>query len=391
MSNVKNILIAAEIFPPAIGGPATYTVELANALNQRGFKVRILCYGKPNKKVLAKGIKINWVSNRWPTFIKYALYFKKLLCFSYGYQTIYAMGPVASGLAAMLVKKIIGKKLIVKVVGDYAWEQAFNFGQTKHLLDKFLDQEKQKGKIGKLQKIEFAVCKTANLVIVPSEYLKKVVIKWGIEEEKIKVIYNAFSSCHSRFDQKFSQKIEKKKGLIISIGRLVKWKGFETLIRIMPDILNMTQNYNLEIFGAGPEKEKLSQLIKELGLVEKVKIQNIAHDELMEKLINAEIFVLNSGYEGLSHTILEAFAAGVPVIATNVGGNPELIQDGENGILIEYNNSEQLKDAVLKLYNDPELGKKFVENSKKVLAKFNKETMVNKVIELLHSLVSIKE
>ncbi|HPL95295.1 MAG TPA: glycosyltransferase family 4 protein [bacterium] len=383
MAQSKKIFIAAEIFPPAIGGPATYALELSNALQQHNFKVRILCYGRPDKTVLNPGIKINWVSNNWPLFIKYFLYFKKLFCFSLRYRTIYAMGPVASGLPAFLVKKITGKKLIVKVVGDYAWERAFNSGQTKFLLDDFLNQDKQSSKISYLQKIERLVCYSADLVITPSEYLKEVVKKWGITAEKIKVIYNAFFIRPANPNLTPGQKTEKKKGLIVSIGRLVPWKGFNVLIKIMPDLLKREPNFNLKIFGDGPEKEKLYQLIKELNLNEKVTIEKLDHDELMRQLIVADMFVLNTGYEGLSHSILEAFAANLPVITTSVGGNLELIKNNENGLIIEYNNKEELKESIFTLYQKPDLCQKFINNSKNILIKFDPEKIIKETIEVL--------
>ena len=82
-------------------------------------------------------------------------------------------------------------------------------------------------------------------------------------------------------------------------------------------------------------------MINKLNLKEKVFITNLDHQALLEELSGAGIFVLNTGYEGLSHTILEAMAAEVPIVTTNIGGNPELIENNQNGILVEYNNKEE--------------------------------------------------
>jgi glycosyltransferase involved in cell wall biosynthesis len=94
----------------------------------------------------------------------------------------------------------------------------------------------------------------------------------------------------------------------------------------------------------------------------------------------SKIFVLNSGYEGFSHIILEAMACGLPIITTNVCGNPEMIQDGYNGLLVEYNNKEQLKNAILRLWDNKELRNKFIENGYKTLEKFKLENMINQTI-----------
>jgi len=374
----NRIFIAAEIFPPDIGGPATYALNLANELNQRGFKVRILCYGKPETNELSKNIQINWVSKKWPLVFKYFLYFLKLLFFSQGFDVIYAQGPVASGLPALWVKKLTGKKIMVKVVGDYAWEQAIQNNITNKLVDEF-QKEKSSGKYSKLQKIERKVCQAADKVITPSNYLKQIVQNWGVREDKIKVVYNAMPLKHKNIK---ALKQNRDNNLIISVGRLVTWKGFELLIKIMPELLKINPNFKLKIYGHGPEKEKLNKLISELQLEEKVFIDKIGHNKLMSELIKAEMFVLNSGYEGLSHTILEAMVAEIPVITTNIGGNPELIKDGYNGLLVEYNNKEQLKSAILELHNNPELQEKFIKNSKEVLKKFDLENMINQTVEV---------
>jgi len=372
----KKIFIAAEIFPPTIGGPATYVFSLANSLHVHGWNVKILCYGKPDKMVLNKGIKINWVSNEWPLPIKYFFYFKKLFLFSWGYKIIYAMGPVASGLPAILLKKITGKKVIIKVVGDYAWEQAINTGQTELLIDEF-QNKKFGGKINQLQKIEKWVCQKANVIITPSEYLKKIVSGWGADEDKIKVIYNAFIKGEN-------EKVKKEKGLIISAGRMVLWKGFELLIKAVNELINDGCDLTLKIlFGNGdPNYENQ---IKKLT-TNNISIISLPHNEFLKILSSAEIFVLNTGYEGLSHTLLEVMAVGTPVITTSVGGNPELIQSGENGILIEYNNERQLKEAILSLHNNYEQKEKFVANSKKILEKFTFEKMINQTILALEML-----
>ena len=378
--NKKSIFISAEIFPPEIGGPATYTLNLANELIKKDFKVRILCYGKPDKTNLDKKIKINFVLQKWPTPIKYFLYFIKLLFLSLKFNTIYSMGPVSSGFPAFWVKKITNKRLIIKVVGDYAWEQAIQseVHGTKKMIGDF-QNEKLSGKFKKLQKIERKVCQNADLIITPSEYLKRIVQKWGVEERKIKVIYNSVSKIDINKENKNSN-------LIISVGRLVSWKGFDLLIEIMPELLKINPDFKLLICGSGPAKQNLQNLISKLKLENNVEIKKLSHQKVLKYLSKSEIFVLNTGYEGLSHAILEAMFVGTPIITTNIGGNPELIKNNESGILIEYNSEssgEQLKNAILKLHNNRELQQEFIQNAKKDLDKFDFENMINKTIKTL--------
>ncbi|MCL5795140.1 MAG: glycosyltransferase family 4 protein [Patescibacteria group bacterium] len=371
----KNLVIAAEIFPPDIGGPATYSKKIAEELIRLNWQVKLICYSdKLEKDDYQYPV---WRIIRTRFFLwHYFKYFWQLKKIAKDTLVIYAQGPVSSGWPAVLVGKLLKKKVVVKVVGDYAWEQARNSGRTNVGIDKF-QAEKLSGKTKFLKNIESWVCRNADQIIVPSQYLKKIVSGWGVPEGKIKVIYNSFET---EFRNLSDQKNENR---IISVGRLVPWKGFDTLISLMPSLIEKNNNFQLFICGEGPEREKLVGLIKELNLESRVSLRAETHTNLISLLSTSGIFVLNTGYEGLSHVILETMAAGVPIITTSIGGNPELIEDGHNGLLVEYNNKEQLKEAILKIHQNKELGEKFVNNSKEVLKKFSLDNMVGKTNQLL--------
>ena len=354
------IIIASGIYPPDIGGPATYSQLIAREFSKRGINVSVICYSD-KKRFLEDGnerFKIVRIKRNKNTLLRYFIYFLNLLKISLSANAIYAQGPLSAGLPAMWVSRILRKKFIVKIVGDYAWEQAVNQFGINDLIDDF-QKKSYSSRIEKIRKIQEKVVKSAERIIVPSEYLKKIVKKWGINENKIKVIYNAGP------DIKEIEKIEPDENLlsmgdtIISAGRPEPWKGFDTLNEIMPDLLKENPNFKLIIATKMP------------------------HSELMEQFKASMIFVLNSGYEGLSHIILEAMACDLPVITTNVCGNPEVVENEYNGLLVDYNNKEQLKSAILKLWRDKNLRNKFIENGKKTLEKFSLEKMINKTIEAL--------
>jgi len=372
----KKLVIAAEIFPPDIGGPATYSQTIAEELFRQGWKVKLICYSDkiendPYSFPVVRVLRSNPLKH-------YFNYFWHLTRLAKDSDVIYAQGPVSSGLSAVIAGFFLSKKVIVKVVGDYAWEQARNSNQTEIGIDEFQKQDLT-GKIGWLRKIEKWVCQKSAKVIVPSQYLRDVVKGWGVDEKKIEVIYNAFEKIN------IERKKEVDNNLIVSVGRLVPWKGFDTLIELMPELLKENPNFRLKIFGSGHEEENLKSLIIKYNLKDKVSIEHLNHNDLLKELSDAGIFVLNSGYEGLSHSILEAMGAGVPVIASRVGGNPELINDAETGLLFKYNDKEQLKEAILELYQDPSLRQKFEENPKTVLQRFTFEEMINKTIKVLET------
>lgn len=369
------IIIAAGIYPPDIGGPATYSQLIAKEFSKRGNKVKVICYSdsrssemfemfdvrneqfeqaERSNKRSDRTFKVIKISRRHNKLFRYFLYFWRLFKLSYNSDVIYAQGPLAAGLSSMWVKKILGKKFIIKIVGDYAWEQGVNQFNIKELIEEF-QKKKYHWWVELMRIIQKTVAKNADKVIVPSEFLKKIVKGWGVSENKIEVIYNAFSKPK---DIKF---VKLEGDIIISAGRSEPWKGFNTLREIMPELKKENPKFNLIIATKLP------------------------HDELMGYFKASKMFVLNSGYEGLSHMILEAMAMGLPVITTDVCGNPELIKHGYNGLLVEYNNKKQLKQSILKLWRDKNLQKKFIENGKKTLEKFKLEEMINKTLEVLKS------
>ncbi|MFH0820025.1 MAG: glycosyltransferase family 4 protein [bacterium] len=401
------MVIAAEIFPPDIGGPATYAQKLAEELEKKGYSLTLLCYGEKTAEQFS--FPVLRVSRRQPLFWRYFNYFWQLLKASRDASLIYAQGPVSSGWPALWVKKLLGKRLVVKVVGDYAWEQWQNEVKSLKFKVKSRDEKfenledfqkiKVSSKIGWLKKIERKVCQKAEAVIVPSYYLKKIVASWGVDEKKIKVVYNAIEIPVPLVSKNQAKEQVKLNGdLIVSAGRLVKWKGFEALIEIMPRLLAVNPNFKLIIIGDGPEKENLKSQISRLSsalpqanggqvnlkLQEKVILTGkLSQPEVICYLKAADTFVLNSGYEGLSHLLLEAMAVGAPIIATNIGGNPELIKHNDNGFLVEYNNKEELLDAIIQLWRDKNLQNKFVNNSEEVLEKFKFSKMIEETIRIL--------
>ncbi len=355
----KKILIATGLFPPQIGGPATYSKILARELPKKGFEVEILNFGDLLK---------------FPKILRHLIYFLKALFLGQKAEMIFAQDPVSVGLPAILAAKILRKKFILKIVGDYAWEQARQRFGVKDSLDDFVIK-KYGFKTELLRKMEKLTAHNASAIITPSFYLKKIVASWGVAEQKIKVIYNTFDS------ESFKPDFSEKKDIILSVGRLVPWKGFSTLIDLMKEL---PEEIKLVIAGSGTEEQNLRSKIESLKLAERViLVGQIGKKELNEYFGRARLFVLNTQYEGLPHSVLEAMAVGVPVVTTNIGGNPEVIKDGFNGLLISYNDKEALKGAILTLWSDENLRKKFTVNSFEELKKFSLEGMINKTAEIL--------
>ncbi len=152
----------------------------------------------------------------------------------------------------------------------------------------------------------------------------------------------------------------KKEKIIISAGRPVPWKGFALLKEVVEELR--------------AEGEKLRLVIA----------TDLFQEQLWRQLQLADIFVLNSGYEGLSHQILEAMSFGLPVITTDVGGNPEVIKDGQNGLLVPYNDKDALKEKIKLLLNDENLAQRLGQNGRNSLEKFSRERMIKELSSLFN-------
>ena len=134
---------------------------------------------------------------------------------------------------------------------------------------------------------------------------------------------------------------------------MVPWKGLDTLIKLMPEFWQVDEEIKLKIIGTGPEKEKLEKEIKKLKTHKQGHIKllgQISNSQALGFMKAADIFVLNSGYEGLPHVVLECFALGVPVIASRSGGNSELVIPGKSGDLFDYNDSRIIKNKILNFF-----------------------------------------
>jgi len=370
------ILICTGIYPPDIGGPATYSKLLFDELPKKGIDIGVLSFGEVRHL-----LKI----------IRHFIYFLKILKRAKKADVIFAQDPVSVGLPACLASFFLRKKFFLKIVGDYAWEQQQQETRNKKQETKFVTPEEFQVKTFDWatelrRKVERGVAKRADKIIVPSEYLKKIVLSWGVEEKKINVIYNSFDLTESivgsptRLSGRQASN-EKSDFTIVSAGRLVPWKGFNTLVEIMPEILKKIPEAKLTIIGSGPQQKNLKSQISNLKIDKNVLLTGqLLHEEVLQHLRAGDLFVLNTGYEGLSHHILEAMAVGIPVITTNVGGNPELIENNHSGFLVEYNNREQLKKAIFDLYENGDVRNKFIKNAKDKAGDFSKERMVNDTI-----------
>jgi len=386
MDKKVKILLATGIFPPDIGGPATYTRTLLEDLGEFGFEVKVVTY---SDRKHSDEPAVFRVLRKHNVFVRYLFFFLNIFRLASRADIVYVQDLISEGVPARLACKLRGKPYLLKIVGDYAWEQGRQRFGVKDGLDEF--QAKQyTGQVERLRRMQKKTAQDAARIIVPSAYLAGIVEKWGVDHKKITVIYNGIPRPQVGADQAQARKELNLTGrIILSAGRLVPWKGFGTLIDLMPELLKADPGFKLCIAGDGPLKDRLKDQIAQLKLEDNVILTgSLAQKELHKYMAASDMFVLNTAYEGLPHIVIEAMHFRLPVIVTNIGGNPEVVQHGRTGLLVGYDDKKEIKKAVLDLYNDPNKAAQMAEQAYGELGKFSRENMVKNTAGFLKDFVS---
>lgn len=190
----------------------------------------------------------------------------------------------------------------------------------------------------------------AEAFAVTRQLADDMVTQIGVPPGRFKVLYNGVDG------QKFGARRPRKAGAEVtlgSVGRLVKVKNYGLLLRAVAKLPEELR-WRLVLVGDGPERESLERAVRELGLQQRVQL--LGHrDDVPELLSQFDIFVLPSLSEGLSNTLLEAMAAGVAVVASDVGGNREIIEPGRSGLLFPSDNLDAAAQAIGGLVVDSDL------------------------------------
>jgi len=186
----------------------------------------------------------------------------------------------------------------------------------------------------------------------------------------------------------FYPKEVKKEYDLIFIGRLVKNKGVDLLIKAVINTKHQTPNIKCLIMGAGSLKEKLKIKIKNLKLQDNVLLYGWAKDsnEVAELINKSRILVMPSYNEGGPRVVLEAIACGVPVIATSVGIVPDVIKDGESGDIIDWK-AEDISQKIIRLLNDKERYERYSRNGFEIVKRFEKTETVRNYADKLKEII----
>jgi glycosyltransferase involved in cell wall biosynthesis len=357
------IVIATPLYPPEIGGPATDAGSLVAYMRKQGIETDVCRFGDVR---------------HLPKLLRHIAYGFQLAGKVKSAQCIVAFDTVSVGLPSVIISLLTRTPLVVRVPGDYAWEQGTQRFDVTDSIETF--QHTQYGfRVELLRSIQKFVVRNAALSIAPSDYFKNIMSGWGIKPERLIRIYlglNFDAPAH------ISNNVQDGK-ILFSLGRLVPWKGFHILIELMSEL----PGWKLLIAGDGPLQETLHEHAKTLGVLSRITFTGtLSKPQILDWFRRANAFVLNTSFESFSFQIIEAMASGTPVITTNIGSIPELIENGVEGILCSPNDKKAFRDAILSIETEPALWKKRTSAAVKKAQKF---TIDNSMQLFLNALKTI--
>lgn len=396
---MTRVLIVSNLFPPDIGGPATYVPKIAAELVTRGHAVSVVGGAPPEFGPLPEPDQGDWpypvtrISRGLPLPRRLAVAAGALLRAARHADVLYVQGLAGPEMVAVLVGRLLRKPVALKIVGDNAWEYAIRTG----LADDGIDDFQRRAYGPRLRAVRALVHNYARLVdrlIVPSEYLAGIVRGWGVPQGRVRVIRNALTvpvcspmeRAAARTAIRATLRLSGR--LLVTSARLYPWKNLDFLIRLLP---SLAPEITLAIVGGGPERERLENLARTVGVADRVHITgSVSQAEVQRYLRAADVFVLNTRYEGLSHVLLEAMAAGVPVVASAVGGNPEVVQHGENGLLVPLDDGPAIKAAVTSLLADNERVARLTRRATQDVLAYRWDALAERTATTLEELASIE-
>jgi glycosyltransferase involved in cell wall biosynthesis len=354
------------------GGAQRYVFDLATGARNAGFDVAVLCGGNGPLVQKLKEENIRVISI--PGFGRDISWFKDFLGLCFIFKTIWKEKPdvfhinsAKMGGAGIFSGRILGVPRIIFTSHGYEFNESRP--EWQKVLIKFLN---------------WAIIFFAHKTICVSENTKRQVENWPFIRNRLFVVHNGLSGFEMRTGEEARQALSLQNDILLvgTMAELHKIKGLDVIFIIALKKFIDKYNARIVVFGAGEEKHNLEELAQEINIAGSVEFKGFVDNA--RSLIKAfDIFIMPSRSENLPYAILEAGFAGLPVVATSVGGIPEIIESEKNGLLVPKENSEALLSALTRLADDTALREKLGVNLRQtILSKFSLEKMLRETLAL---------
>lgn len=367
------IAILLWLFPPKwLAGTEIATYNLAKHLAKKGHEVHVITSldeGLP-KESLEQDFHVHRVRCPRVRFLGIIIFWLKAFPFlkRINPDVIHAQG-ISMGMPGFLAKKFLGKPYIV-------WGRGFGV-YFPWLF---------KNQISKL------VLGNANAVIALTEDMKGKMER--ICNRDVCVIPNGidlegFQDLPTKEVARESLGLDNNDRIVLLVANLRPVKGVRYLIEAINIVRSTETKVRLLLMGDGEERQNLEAVVKSLNLEDCVSFTGkVPNEKVSEYMAASDVFVLPSLSEGFPMVILEAMASGLPIVATKVGGLPEIIEDGENGFLVQPKNPQQIAERVLLFLNNSELAEQISKNNQQKAKEYSWENIAQRLEDIYYSCLS---
>jgi glycosyltransferase involved in cell wall biosynthesis len=229
------------------------------------------------------------------------------------------------------------------------------------------------------------LCKNADRIVVNSGYMKKQIsANFSLDKEKVVVIPNGVAPEMFSSDNKI---LLEGKPAILFVGNLSVAKGIDVLLEALVSIRFHFPDVRLHLVGPGKKESYFRNIAQEKGLQSNVIFHGlISHSMVLSYYKASDMVVFPSRHEGFGMVVLEAWASGTPLIASDIPPVKELVTSGTNGILFESGNADSLSNAIMNLCNNPHLSAKLCKGSLESAARYSWDVIAEKYVDLYRSL-----
>jgi glycosyltransferase involved in cell wall biosynthesis len=369
------VLVVSGIWPPDVGGPASHAPDVADFLAERGHGVEVVTTAL--EPPAPRAYPVRFVPRVLPPGVRHFRGAELVWERSRACDVVYTTGMFGRSFAGAYAAR---RPFVVKLTADPAFERARRRGVVGGDVDEF--QRVRAGAVVSLLRTARNVeLRHATHVFCPSEYLRGLVISWGIPSTHVSVLpnpYPAIPALPPRDELKHELGLNGR--TLAFAGRLTAQKSLGVALEALAAVDGVT----LVIAGDGDERHTLERRAAELGLGDRIRFLGAQpRKRVLELFRGADAAILSSSWENFPHTVVEALAAGTPVLATRVGGVAEVVADGENGLLVRPGDAAALAAAIRRYFDDDELRDRLRAAAAGSVRRYDKATIFGRLEHIL--------
>ena len=369
------VVVVSGIWPPDVGGPASHAPALAATLREAGHEVEVVTTADTEPE--ARPYRVRWIARAKPAPLRHLAVVREVRRAARSADSVYATTMVRrASLGAALARR----PLVVKLVADEVFERERRAGRFDGTVEEF--QQRTRGlRVASLRRSRNAALRRARQVIVPSAFLREISLGWGLTPSRVTVVPNpapVLPALPSREEARAALGI---RGLAVgTAGRLTAQKALGDAL----EALARVGEVELLVLGDGPERASLERRARDLGIAERVRFLGAGtRDDVLVLFRAVDLVLLTSAWENLPHTLLEALAVGTPVVATAVGGIPEVVVDGESGLRVPPRDVDAIAGAVERLVDDGGLRTALAAGGRAAIEDLSEPRILQRIVQVI--------